>query len=449
MFATPTSFLRTLHRAPAGWLLSGMALAVLAACGGGGGGDTSTAATETPQSVTPTDPPLDTSQDAFYFAPGSALASTGALDKVAGGSSVFAAWNARDPKVLSPGMKVLFFGAAEGCQSGVQGPLDSVADARMSTAAALTGMAADTSSSTMRWTPSADTDSCTSSGRGRRGASMAWVNASDSAGGVGLLTSSGVQSDGQLSFFRPYTSSGQNGSGDNAYITGSFVNFRQVAGASDPLQPWNGAAAARLRSVQSVATLNAEQGGSTVIQVKQQMMATFFNYSCYKSLSGKPCQVQYLMNTAIARNGVSDWSTQSWFNRAEVWFDPVQGGIPIVSGPIGNAGSVTTEKGNGLVVWQSQGAASQHQPFTQTRFDVTISFDQLLNVMRITTARSLGSTPDAVTDAQIAAAWGAQWNDRTAWQLLSADVAQEVYNPVSDFRAEIGGGFHSLYVGPQ
>jgi hypothetical protein len=371
----------------------------------------------------------------------------GALDTLAGGFSLFSAWNARDPKVLAPGMKVLFFGAANGCQTGVQGPLDSFSDSRLSNGATLTGMAVDHATAGLRWTPSANTDSC-SSGKSRRGASMAWVNASDSAGGVGLLTTSGLQPDGQLSFFGPYTSKGQNGSGDNAYLTGTFINFRQAGEASDPLQPWTGSAVARLRSVQSVATLSADQGDNTVIQVKQQMMATFFNYSCYKTM-GKACQVQYLMNTAIARNGVTDWSTQNWFRGAEVWFDAVQGGIPIVSGPIGAAGTATTEKGNGLVVWQSQGAASQHQTFSKTRFDVTISFDQLLNVMRITTARSVGSTPAAVTDAQIAALWGAQWNDRAAWQLLSADVGQEVYNPVSAFRAEIGGGFHSLYVGPQ
>ena len=429
---------------------------MLAGCGGGGGGSTESGSgpTEQPQGDdgASSGPAIALNEDSFYFAPNASLQVAGALDKVAGGTSLLAAWNPNNgdaDKVLSPGMKVMFFGMAQDCLSGSQGPVDASSEARLSELAALTGMPSAAATATLRWVPSADTEACDAAVRSKRGASGVFVNASPSDGAVAMLTSSGVQPDGARSFFGPYSSLGQNGSGDNAYITGTFVNFRHAAWKEDPLQPWTGGAKARLRSEQRIVTARVEGSTASTVQVKQQMMATFYNNQCRKDKSTNPCQIQYLMDTAIVRAGVSDWSTQSWFANAKVWFDPVQGGIPIVSGPIFGSGVTTADSERGLGIWSSQGSASQHAAFALRTFDVTISFEQLLNVVRITTGRFANKLPGAVTDAEIAAVWGTAWQDPNAWSLLSADVGQEVYNPAEGFRAEIGGGFKSLYVGPQ
>jgi hypothetical protein len=179
------------------------------------------------------------------------------------------------------------------------------------------------------------------------------------------------------------------------------------------------------------------------------MMATFLNNTCARTVSGQPCQVQYLFNTAIARSGVSDWSQVSWFKNGDVWFDPAQGGIPIVDGPIFASGQLTMDSRTRLPLFVSQGSATQHGSFSGRTFDVTISFEQLQNVLRIVAASRLGVELAALTDAQVAMVWGAAWNSREAWTVLSGDVGQEVYNPDSAYKVQIGGGFRSLYVGPQ
>ena len=81
--------------------------------------------------------------------------------------------------------------------------------------------------------------------------------------------------------------------------------------------------------------------------------------------------------------------------------------------------------------------------------DRAIGFDQLQSVLRIVTGRKLSVDTAAVTDEQLASVWGSAWNDRNAWVMLSGDVGQEVYNPDSTRKVQIGGGFKSLYVGPQ
>jgi hypothetical protein len=82
-------------------------------------------------------------------------------------------------------------------------------------------------------------------------------------------------------------------------------------------------------------------------------------------------------------------------------------------------------------------------------FDVRIPFADLQNAARIVAARKFGVAPAAVTDAQMAAHWGAAWGEPGQWVLLSSEVGQEVYNPYPGKQAYIGGSFSRLYVGPQ
>jgi len=442
---------------PTAMAASLLAAALLAAaCGGGGGGDTTDTepqaggggeqAQDNGNSTGPT--PQD-GPDALYFRPTAALAAAGAIDKLSGGDKLFAAWNPKDPNTaLKPGMKVMFFGAAQGCAAGTEGPLAGLADSQLAAVAALTNLPHAAALPALRWTPAGTAAGCDTQAQGRAGDSAVFLNADDASGAVGMLTTSGKQDDGDVPFFGPYGAGGQNGAGTNAYITGTFVNFRQPWGVADPLQPWAGNAVARVRSVQSMGAVKLETPGEAV-QAKQQMMVTFLNTTCIRTLERQPCQVQYLFNTAIARSGVSDWSQVSWFKNGDVWFDPVQGGMPIVDGPVYASGQMTTDSKTGLPLFVSQGSATQHQAFAGRTFDVTISFEQLHNVLRIVAARGLSVDPASVSDTQIASVWGSAWNDRNAWVLLSGHVGQEVYNPSPAHKVQIGGGFKSLYVGPQ
>lgn len=440
--------------------------AVVTGCGGGGGGGdaasggSSTPAeqpAENPSEVVPdpgvsNGPSLALGADAFYLKADAALDTRRALDALAGGTALFEAWNPNNPNTaLKPGMKVMFFGSGVGCSEGIEGPLTSITDERLAAVAGLTGLDASSAPIDMRWAPSGASTGCANSSQNKHGGSAVFLNAHETAGAIGMLTTTGRQPDGQTSFFGAFDASGQNGQGANAWISGTFVNFRQAWWLADPMQPWTGQARARLASKQSVGSFTLDAGPSGAVQAKQQMMATFLNKRCADELgaSGKPCQVQYLLNTAIARSGVSDWTTVRWFQNGSLSFDPAQGSIPVVDGPIKATGQTTVDADSGLALYTSQGSATQHSAFKNRSFDATISFDQLLNVVRITTAKTNKIDLGQVNDQQIASLWGSGWRDRNAWVLLSSDVGQEVYNPDNQRRVEVAGGFSDLYVGPQ
>jgi hypothetical protein len=441
--------------------LLGLALTA-ASCGGGGSSassSSSSSGTETTagqsestssDSAISTGPSLDLGSDAFYFAPSSVNASASSLNSVvSGGSSLYAGWRPQNPQTfLKPGMKIAFFGVADGCDSDVEGPLSALSASELSAAAAKTGLSVSAVGSDLSWIPSGAVEGCSTTAQTRTGASLVYLNASDADGGMALFTTSGTQSSGATPFFGPYTSTGQNGSGANAYIEGTFINFRQVWWSADPLQPWTGAADARIQSKQSISSYAINATGGATVQVKQQMMATFLNVNCAKTMSGKPCHIQYLLNTAVMRSGVSDWSKVAWFQDASLDFDPAQGGIPVIGGPIKTPGITANDLETGLPLYTSQGSSTQHETFTDRTFDVTISFEQLLNVVKMATAKSNGIDVSAVTESQITAMWGTGWSDRTTWVFLTGDVAQEIYNPGSG-KVEIGGSFRNIYVGPQ
>lgn len=382
--------------------------ALLVACGGGGSSTEDTP--EQPQQHIPeVNLPRDHA-DALNFH---------ASPKV---DALFTAWNPNDQDAaLRPGTKIMFFGKAQGCERGTQGP---------------------TEASTQRWTPIGKADGCDTQAQDRQGASE--VVAGDDA--VKMLTTSGRQADGVMPFFGPFDAAGQNGAGANAHIVGTFFALRQAWYAEDPLQPWANNAKARVRSEQSMNAAQVADADTT--QAKQQISATFLNRTCMKEIEGRLCQVDYLFNTSIVRSGVSDWNKVRWFQTGNIWFDPAQGGIPIIDGPLLNNGVSTNDEGTGVSLFTSQGAASQHATFQNQVFDATVSFEQLCNALRVIAGRKLNMNWAQVTDAQMAQVWGSAWNQREEWVFVSGIIGQEVYNPTEQ-RVQIDGSFKSLYVGPQ
>lgn len=443
--------------------------ALLSACGGGGGGATSTDTATTPVTETPQGTGTGTTTGstgstealattgAFNFKVDASLVDDAAL-KTAVGGSTYAAWNpAGGSKLLSAGLKVLFFGNASGCPTTTDGAVTAGDDTDLRTAISASAQAA-TSGNLRRWAPSGQSTGCTGPAKTLSGPSMAYMNPANTQGGVALYTHTGPRADGTAGLMAPFSAAGQNGAGANAYVSGTFVTFRQNWRAANAVRPWVGAnqaanASARIVSVQGVgtATVGAEVSADQPIQAKQQISVSFLNTACMASgaSSSRPCQVNYMFNTAVYRAGVSDWSTVAWFQNGKIWFDPAQGGTPIVELPVKAAGQVVKDNTYSLPLYVSRGAATQHTSFSGSTFDMRISFDQLQNALRIVTARSLNVKPAQVTDTDMAAQWGAQWNDRQSWVLLSSLVGQEVHNPISGRRAVIGGNLRQLYVGPQ
>lgn len=447
-----------------GWVaLSIMSLAVLAACGGGGGGG-STGSTDsgtggsseqpTGTDTTVTIDALPAETHALRVQVDASWSDLQTAATAAGGAPVMG-WNMRDAtKTMVPGMKVAFFGVSGLCDSNAaNGPVASGDDTEFSRARALTGVTATATRTDLRWTPSGATTACGASAQNLTGPNWIFVNPADSGGGIGMLTQVGPDLDGQTPFLQATSASGIDGNGYNANGLANFVAFRQAWASSNAIRPWVGTADgaavdARVLTRQSMGSADVGTGSGDTVQVKQQVMVSLINTECQKGLQ-RPCQIQYLFNTAAVRTGVTDWASHSPATQGRVWFDKAQAGLPIVAGLIPAKGKTVLDSDSGLALYSSAGVESQHAAFSSKPFDMRISFAQLLNAARIIAARQLEISPSQVTDEQMATRWSSKWNQPSSWTLVSSTFGHEIYNDAAGTRhSHIGGGLHSLYVGP-
>jgi hypothetical protein len=372
----------------------------------------------------------------------------------------FAAWNANIPvQVLTPGLKVLFFGQAKGCQAGAaNGPAVGGTPLHFQTAYSVTGIALADPPLGQRWTPSGQTSQCDAAARGRSGESFAHVNGDARAGGIGMYTGVGAVGPVATPFFGPYGSGGRNGTGNNAGLQGTFVSVVFNWRRADSVFPWasarpDDAALAEFSSVQSVAAVSTGAVGGPpsdgVVQVKQQFIVAMINRHCATLADGvkRRCQLQYVFNIAVFRAGVDDWSQVAWFQRGGVWVDPAQGGMPVVRGPIGPKGVATLDAGTGLELFMSQGEPSQHALFAPKAFSSHVSFAQLKNAIRISAATLSGRKAAGLGARDIARYFGPRWDDANEWAVSSVNVSQEAHNPGPQQQAWIGGHVREWWVG--
>jgi len=374
----------------------------------------------------------------------------------------FSAWNPNHQSaVLKPGMKVMFFGRGENCEpASSNGPVSKFNELSPRQAARiknLTGLA--TSDKGHFWTPSANFEQCAPVIRNETGDSFVYVNENPRLGGIGLFTSTGPGPGGTDSFFRPIGPKGKNGRGTNANIEGTFVSFRFGWWKNDSIRPWTDSSErdaenlAEIETIQSVATLSAggkdHQTTNTVVQAKQQLVASLINPSCFQTRKSKKqlCQLQYLFNLAVIRSTTRDWKEVDWFKSAGLMLDPAQGGMPVIHGPVGKPGEVTHYRHSRLALYSSEGEPSQHISFSDKLFRIQISFEQLRNALRLVTAKTANKSIARVTDEDLSNKFGHKWDEPEAWALLSLHVAQEVYNPDNQIRSFIGGNVRKLTIG--
>lgn len=300
------------------------------------------------------------------------------------------------------------------------------------------------------YTPVSNTPQCAT--QGRWGDTHAhFKNTSDSASpaGIGIYTLSGPQTWGSrpLAFFQPYPA----GEG-NAHIVSNFAGFNcgyQACqqGAADPNNtfPFSGTSTdfntLRLAVLSNQLLTRLALDAPNSQQARQQIAFTLKN-----TQSGS--EVQYLMFTAF--KGV--W-TPSGLNSANVKQDPVQGGMSYSDGPIGGVGQSTNyhspADGNNYALWTSWASPTEFSGpwFGQKSFQIEVSFNQFLTLLKLATANALGKAPSQVTEAEIVQRYGASYKVPSTWMLYGAAVAHEVSNPVwQNSTAVAGGGFTTLKV---
>ena len=372
-------------------------------------------------------------------------------------NEVYSAWNAKNPKaVQKPGMKVMFFGRAQGCDSAAKdGPVTDVGNPNFEQAQELTGIPLAKESKGQRWTPSANMEQCEASARKQIGDSFVHVNDDPKIGGIGIYTSTGSEKKGEQYFFQPIGAEGKDGMGVNGGIEGTFVTFLFDWEAGNTIRPWAGDAKtdekrkAIFKTVQSISVATVGDGvisrTAEPIQAKQQFIVALVNHACWQAKEEKNrCKLKYLFNMAVYRTAIKDWGDVKWFQNAGVFNDEAQGGIAIVHGPIGRKGQETKAQGTDLGIYTSQGEPSQHEVFGEKEFRIQVTFAQLKNAMKLALAKTLKKPVAKISTDDLVAYYTGKWDDPNEWMVMSTNTSQEIHNPHSDVHAHIGGAVHSL-----
>lgn len=186
--------------------------------------------------------------------------------------------------------------------------------------------------------------------------------------------------------------------------------------------------------------------GSSSTQVQQQIQFTVLNLDCIqnKPFPSAPCQFQILAYTFIKRVG------NDYPSGGTVYTDAAQGGIPAIHGDIKAAGQSTIMNcpnyGCNNSVWTSWSEKTQNSPWPNSKtFQIEISFNQLMNILSVTTAAYYKKSFPSISD--ITSLYGFNYNNPQSWILLDVGFSQEVYNPDVDTNTVfIGGNMTSLEV---
>ncbi len=318
--------------------------------------------------------------------------------------------------------------------------------------AQLTGLTAGAlpgASGVLAWAAWADPAACDANIAGQTDDSMVLVNTLSDSAGLGLYTGTGPVADGAPGFLGPFKPAGQNGRGANAGIEGSFVTLREDWASAQASHPWAGGRNLRLDTVQAVHNLVVTAApNSAPVQAKQQLTLGLLNPACLRESPGgpRPCQLKLMFTLAIARAGVTDWRDVPWFAGAHVQFDAGQGGIPVLDTPLPAAGQPGYLRGQSEVLFCSAGAPTQHGPFADQSFGVTVSFEQFGAVLRAVAAHEHQLDPAKVSGDRVAQLFGQNWQSPQAWVLMSTTLGQEVANPGAAGVATIGGHMRTLRV---
>jgi len=353
------------------------------------------------------------------------------------GNPFFAAWNPTDnASILSPGMKVIMWGSPDpSCPASTQGPMGTFADSSLVNAGYPNSPA--NVPSNMRFTP-LPMASCTAASTGKQGPNLVFGDGSQ----IWMYVSSLGQSDALL---LPWNAAGQNGTGANANLLDAVVTFETPQPWT--IKPWVSNGLARIAAMAQVTAITADNVAE-VNQVKQELELNFVNTTCLASLPANQCQMEWQFEQVIVQSGVTDWSKVPWAQSPVLFFDPAQGTIPVMAVTlVPGVGQNITDGTTGLSLATSQGTATQHAPIPLTQFDVSMSFNQLANAIRIISAKFLNQPVGTDTAcSQCSQVFGASWNDPAAWVVSDVQVEQEDADP-SHKSGAVLGGFTWLYVG--
>lgn len=333
-----------------------------------------------------------------------------------------------------------------------------------------------------RWAPAAPTTAGCPAGKSG-GPSYAIFTSGSVNAGLGLFTLSGLGFHNEL--YKGYTAAGQDGLGTNAYIAGTYFNFYQNPNMSSPLRLFSGNSTDNnvkrflLESTQSaynVSTYSPSGDKTHIAQVQQLVPLGVGNKTCISQRITNPsliCQVLIHQQSYVSRreykNGVLVLAQNDpWNQNATYNYDPVQGSLPYLMGPLKTNGTATTINYHGRTysLWTSLGDATVFQnnttpttgadglavpAFENLTFRTQMTFNQYLTFLRMIAADSYYKEsgkqlyPEDISDSYMASKFGTAWNDPNEYVVMKLGFAQEGVNPIQETeRVAMGGNIKYL-----
>jgi hypothetical protein len=258
-----------------------------------------------------------------------------------------------------------------------------------------------------------------------------------------LLTAVVPQTARSSAFWGQITGAGQPGKGTNGSIQGTFVSWNFGENGAQAVHPWQrgGDRPVEMSVDMAVrgAQVEAEQPGGKPNQAKQQFAVSFVNLACHKQDAGAKCEVRLMFDISLIRKPGADWSAMKWSQHARVLFDRAQGGLPVIEGPLGTSGDLTSPGGPRQAgLWRSNGAPTSHASFARQHFAAQMTFAQFTAALNLVAQRG---------HQQPATLFGASWNDPQAWAITALNVAQEVHSVSPSKPVFIAGTISAIQIG--
>lgn len=404
-------------------------LSFLVSCGGGASSQTT--------NPTPSDIWTKPQASEGFLMEASSFKSSNDLNSyMPNSSSLYAHWNPQSG-ALKPSIKFMMFGTPNSlCPSNTQGDLLAFDDNT------LINLGLDPSHipNDLRFEPK-PMSNCSYGANNLHGPNFTFLDGFN----IWMKTQSSNNSSDLL---KTFDSTGQNNTGANTNIIGNFTSFRFPFSFPEPansIKPFAKNNTARISLSTSVKTLDTGNSNG-ITQPKQQIMATFANPDCYNQKLSL-CQINILIDIAIARNGVTNWNDQSWSLKSRVSLDPAQNNLPIWESFLPENGQSIYFKDINEVALTSRGSPTIHSSFDTQLFNAEISFDSFKTALRIASAKILNkniSTDNDCLDCQ--QVFGTYWNNVNHWILLDSSVGQEIYDD-SGSNGIILSSFDWLFVG--
>lgn len=353
---------------------------------------------------------------------------------------IFTTWNPRsNPEIHEPGLKIFFFGKAEGCNPELKnGPVRIIKP--------LPNMSQDTGISVEErakaFIPVPDESSCISKGIPEKSGSFVIINESPLTGGIGIFTASGSDVKGTPYFFQTRDEKGVGG-GVNRFEKSTAVTWKIQ---KETIFPFRNGNSLKIHAVSSVNSLPSILDSRELpVQIRQQIEIGFAN---------KECLIQKQNDRILCLNKfVFDFLVKRWGEKliddqrgCLIFVDRGQGGLSHISCYSKSKGTKLAEKKSSLNLVTSCGEGLMQTVFEDRVFCYTITWSQFLNSISAIASNHLNKPIQQIKDGDLKKLFGDSYNRPEAWYITVISFQQELHDPYRDRNVYIGGNLKEIKI---